>query len=89
MLRLQCFACGRPLGRTPLLVTCEDEQDVFVGSGCGKEVIIAGPWGWQPPKGGPRLFALAYDPKPIKRTVGERLDAAKRAASAPKTEPAT
>lgn len=59
----RCFACGKKLGRRPMLVTCSDEQDVFVGSECGKMIVAAKADGWQPPKGGPRLYALQYDPK--------------------------
>ncbi len=54
----RCFACGRQLGRNPHVVVCEDEQSVFVGSECYKHI---GPEGWQPPKGGPRLFRIRVD----------------------------
>lgn len=58
-----CYACGKRLGKRPKLVTCADEQDVFVGSECGKLIEQAKAVGWQPPKGGPRLYDLRYDPK--------------------------
>ena len=53
----QCFACGRKLGKNPLLVETIDHQTVYVGSECAKHVRKAED-GWQPPKGGPRLFLL-------------------------------
>lgn len=54
-----CFACGRKLGKNPHLVACIDEQIVHVGSECFK---LIGPTGWQPPKGGPRLFRIKVAP---------------------------
>lgn len=76
--RRVCFACGRKLGRNPALVTCADEQDVFVGTECARLVMKGGAEGWQPPKGGPRLFALKHDPKgaPTFKEIGVRLDRA-------------
>lgn len=58
-----CFACGRKLGGNPALVTCEDEQDVLVGSECYDLIRRAGAEGFQPPRGGPRLYTLSHDPK--------------------------
>jgi|GEM_PF-3037136 len=52
-----CFACDRPMA-SKYLVTCIDEQTVFVGSECFKKIRLAGVHGWQPPKGGPRLFTI-------------------------------
>lgn len=57
----RCFACGRRLGRNPLLVDTRDDQQVFVGRECAKHVLSAGEDGWQPPKGGPRLFPILGD----------------------------
>lgn len=57
----RCFACGRRLGKTPLLVDTRDGQEVFVGRECGKLVLAAGDDGWLPPKGGPRLFPIPAD----------------------------
>lgn len=59
----KCFACDRKLGRNPALVTCSDAQDVLVGSECARLIMAGGVDGWQPPKGGPRLYALKFDPK--------------------------
>lgn len=56
-----CFACDRPMS-SKYLVTCRDEQTVFVGSECFKKIRAADIHGWQPPKGGPRLFTVANKP---------------------------
>lgn len=53
-----CFACDRRLGRKPLLVDTRDSQKVYVGSECAKHVKRAGDAGWQPPKGGPKLYPI-------------------------------
>jgi hypothetical protein len=53
----KCFACGRALGRNPALADTRDGQVVFVGSECFK-LIKRGNVGWQPPKGGPRLYRI-------------------------------
>lgn len=55
----KCFACGRKLGRKPVLVDTRDAQLVYVGRECYKLVRAAGNAGYQPPKGGPRLYAYA------------------------------
>lgn len=57
-IRERCFACGRTLGKNPLRVDTRDAQTVFVGRDCGKLVLAAGEAGYQPPRGGPRLFPL-------------------------------
>lgn len=54
----KCFACGRRLGKYPILVDTRDDQTVYVGRECAKLVAAAGERGYQPPKGGPRLFPL-------------------------------
>jgi hypothetical protein len=54
----KCFACDRPLGQNPRLVDTRDDQKVYVGSECAKLVDEAGEAGYQPPKGGPRLYPL-------------------------------
>jgi hypothetical protein len=51
-----CFACGRKLGNNPRLVDTRDGQMVYVGSECAKKITKAG---WQPPKGGPKLYPLS------------------------------
>ena len=80
----RCFACDRKLGKNPAVVTCSDEQDVFVGSECYKDILAAGKDGWVPPSGGPRLFTLKNDPK---RTAPiDQQELASRYASARKTE---
>ena len=54
----KCFACGKRLGKTPALVDTRDDQKVFVGRECYKLVLDAGQNGYQPPKGGPRLYPM-------------------------------
>lgn len=55
----RCFACGRKLGKKePILVDTRDAQKIYVGSECAKLVIASGEEGYQPPKGGPRLWAI-------------------------------
>ena len=54
----KCFACDRPLGKKPLLVDTRDAQKVYVGRECGKLVMSAGEAGYQPPKGGPKLYPI-------------------------------
>ena len=55
----RCFACGRRLGHAhSYRADTRDEQIVFVGSECHKLIEAAGEAGYQPPKGGPRLYPL-------------------------------
>jgi hypothetical protein len=53
----KCFACDRTFcnGKKHVVDT-RDGQTVFVGSGCYKKIVRAGDAGWQPAKGGPRLY---------------------------------
>lgn len=60
MMTDKCFACDRLL-RKPYRVRCEDEQFPFVGPECFKKVVKAGKDGYQPPKGGPRLFKISQE----------------------------
>lgn len=57
----KCFACDRKLGKTPKLVDTHDDQLVYVGRECYKMVEAAGDAGYQPPKGGPKLFLIKKD----------------------------
>lgn len=56
----RCFACDRLLStrKPPVRVDTRDDQTVYVGPECAKHVLKAGPDGWQPPKGGPKLYPL-------------------------------
>lgn len=56
----RCFACDKPLGKAPQLVGCKDKQDVHVGINCYRKIKAAGAAGYQPPKGGPRLYLLQF-----------------------------
>lgn len=54
------FACDRKLGNnSPKLVDTRDDQRVHVGIECYRLVKAAGAAGYQPPKGGPRLYLCA------------------------------
>lgn len=53
-----CFACGRPLNGLPLRADTRDDQVVYVGPDCFRKIQSAGPNGYQPPLGGPRLWLL-------------------------------
>ena len=53
-----CFACGKKLGKAPRLVDTRDDQTVYIGRECYKLVVAAGAEGYQPPRGGPRLWLL-------------------------------
>lgn len=59
----RCFACDRPLGKTSREVDTRDAQTVYVGSECFKLVQAAGEAGYQPPKGGPRLYPMKGEVK--------------------------
>ena len=54
----KCFACDRPLGDSPIMAQCEDDQIVYVGRECARRIKDAGDFGYQPPKGGPLLYSL-------------------------------
>lgn len=54
----KCFACDRALGKFPHLVDTRDQQLVYVGRECYHLICYAGDVGYQPPKGGPRLYPL-------------------------------
>lgn len=56
----RCFACSRKLSasKAPCVVTCMDEQTAYVGPECFRHVASAGLGGWQPSKGGPRLYTV-------------------------------
>jgi hypothetical protein len=51
----KCFACDRKLNR-PRVADTRDGQTVFVGADCYRKIEAAGEVGYQPPKGGPRLY---------------------------------
>ena len=55
----RCFACDRIIQRkVPFQADTRDDQIVYVGPECFKLVSAAGDAGYQPPKGGPRLYPL-------------------------------
>ena len=54
----QCFACGKKLGKNPKVVDTRDDQKVFVGSECYKEIKKTGENGWQIPGLKLRLYLI-------------------------------
>lgn len=54
----QCFACGKALGANPKLVDTRDGQTAYVGVECAAMVEKAGESGYQPPRGGPKLYPI-------------------------------
>lgn len=54
----KCFACDRAFvdGERVYVADTRDDQIVQVGSTCLKKIKKSGDEGWQPPKGGPRLY---------------------------------
>ena len=65
----RCFACDAPLKR-PEFVFTEDRMsdgrayEVYVGPECFKHVKAAGDAGYQPPKGGPKLYINSPEKQP-------------------------
>lgn len=66
----KCFACDKPitagvinpetLSIDPMgfMVDTRDDQTVEVGPECYKKVKAGGEAGYQPPKGGPKLYLI-------------------------------
>lgn len=54
----RCFACDKPLLTPAILADTRDAQVVHVGPDCAKKIAKAGDAGYQPPKGGPRLYPI-------------------------------
>lgn len=59
-----CFACGNSLQEIGRPVTTINGQGPWVGQECGcyQHVKEAAEAGYQPPKGGPRLWLVDLDP---------------------------
>lgn len=58
----RCFACDKvikvPFPRTA--ITDDGAQRVYVGRECYKNIEKSKEQGWQPPKGGPKLYLERY-----------------------------
>lgn len=54
-----CFACGRQIKNRHYIVDTRDSQTSFVGPECFKLIVAAGNDGYQPPRGGPRLYRIS------------------------------
>ena len=62
-----CYACDKKLGsKPPHEVYTADGQMQWVGSECHQKIRKAKESGWQPSKGGPKLFHK----KPLKEDLG-------------------
>jgi hypothetical protein len=59
----KCFACGKSIRSTAHEIGTRDGQTAYVGPECFKLIVRSGETGYQPPKGGPRLFQIAGEPK--------------------------
>ena len=55
---MKCFACDKPLPVNPTLADTRDGQTVYVGPECLRRIRAAGEAGYQPPRGGPRLYLI-------------------------------
>lgn len=56
---VDCFACGKPfVSENPHEVDTRDDQKVYVGPDCYRRVMKCGEDGYQPPRGGPRLYPM-------------------------------
>jgi len=56
---MKCFACDKKLVvREWRIVDTRDGQTVYVGPDCLVKIKKAGESGYQPPKGGPRLYPI-------------------------------
>ena len=53
-----CFACGKKTGTNPNIADTRDDQIVFVGMECYRRIVAAGDAGYQPERGGPRLWTI-------------------------------
>ena len=56
----RCFACDRAIKteEAAVLADTRDDQLVYIGRDCFAHVKAGGDAGWQPPKGGPRLYTI-------------------------------
>jgi hypothetical protein len=59
---MKCYACGQRMNiGTPVYTADDNQQEQLVGPDCYLHTKAAGPTGWQPPQGGPRLFQHKAD----------------------------
>ena len=60
MKETKCYACFKKVSN-PKIVDTHEDQFVHVGSNCFNTIRIAGSQGYQPTKGGPRLFLMTSE----------------------------
>jgi hypothetical protein len=64
--KLRCYACDRALKKPREVYTADDGgQRQFVGPECFQHVVAAGDAGYQPPLGGPRIYAARSAEAPL------------------------
>jgi hypothetical protein len=57
---VRCFACNKSMKGSRYLAACQDDQTVFVGPECFREIRKSGSDGYQPELGGPRLYLVQF-----------------------------
>ncbi len=59
-MNIKCFACGKKLTEDHHhhIVDTRDDQMVIVGSSCYENIKKSGEDGYQPPRGGPKLWRV-------------------------------
>lgn len=55
----RCYACDRPIRGNRHPTFTSDGQTQHIGIECARRVYKSRSEGYQPPKGGPRLYAFA------------------------------
>lgn len=61
----KCFACDKKVKNSRYFAhTLDGQENVLVGFECAKNILICKglEMGYQPPKGGPKLFFTMLDP---------------------------
>lgn len=59
--RDKCYACGKPLGKTPAIADTLEDQYVFVGRECIKRINAAGALGYATKRSGLKLYPLTAE----------------------------
>lgn len=67
----KCFACDKQLTTNYFVADTRDGQVVHVGNDCYRKIMAAGEAGFQPDKGGPRLWPFSK-PQPSPKARGKR-----------------
>ena len=54
----KCFACGKKLKENLHVADTRDSQTIIVGPCCYRNIKKSGEHGYQPPRGGPKLWRV-------------------------------